>query len=154
MAAPIRAEAVRIVLEEERARGWTPTEIGVATEEKRLGCDVMSVPPGGVNPHPVEVKGWGEPFLGASSDRFIYHQDIRASQMEAARRNPNYRLEMVANLTAYLAGGGGYERLTLTAAEVCERAIPRLYDVPLAGLEERIRRDPDSFEAEGATRGT
>lgn len=63
MATPIRAEAVRIVLLEERARGWQPKEIGIATEEKRLGCDLLSVPPEGGDPHPVEVKGWGEAFL-------------------------------------------------------------------------------------------
>ena len=141
MAAPIRAEAVRIFLAEERARGWSPTEIGVATEEKRLGCDVLSLPPDGGEPHPVEVKGWGEAFLSGSSGRFVYHQDIRTSQMEAAKRDPNYRVEIVANLTAYMAGIGPYERLTLTAAEICERALPRLYDVPLAGMEERIRRE-------------
>ena len=141
MAAPIRAEAVRIFLAEERARGWNPTEIRVATQEKRLGCDVLSVPPEGGEPHPVEVKGWGEAFLSVSSGRFVYHQDIRTSQMEAAMRDPNYRVEIVANLTAYLAGRGSYERLTLTADEVCERAVPRLYDVPLAGLEQRIRRE-------------
>jgi len=154
MAAPIRAEAVRIVLAEEIARGWKPTEIGVAAEEKRLGCDVLSVPPEGGEAHPVEVKGWGEPFLSLSSGRFIDFQDIRSSQMEAARRDRNYRVEIVANLTAYLAGTGPYERLTLTAAEVCERAIPRLYDVPLTGMEERIRRvETDSLGAEGSLRG-
>jgi hypothetical protein len=141
VAAPIRAEAVRIVLLEERARGWQPKEIGIATEEKRLGCDLLSIPPEGGDPHPVEVKGWGEAFLSLSSGRFVYDQDIRASQMEAAKRNPNYRLEIVANLTAYLAGTGPYERLTLTAAEICERAVPRLYDVPLSGMEEGIRRE-------------
>jgi hypothetical protein len=60
--------------------------------------------------------------------------------MEAAMRDPNYRVEMVANLTEYLEGNGRYERLTLSAAEVCERAVPRLWDVPLTGMEERISR--------------
>lgn len=140
MAAAIRAEAVRIVLLEERANGWAPTEIAVAREEKRLGCDVLSVPPLGGDPHPVEVKGWGEPFLSVSGV-FRYPQDIRLSQMEAVKRDPNYRVEIVANLTAYLAGVGPYERLTLTADEIVERALPRLYDIPLTGLEARIRRE-------------
>lgn len=154
MAAPIRAEAVRIVLAEERARGWNPTELGVATEERRLGCDVLSVPPDGGEPHPVEVKGWGEAFVSAASGCFVYHQDIRTSQMEAAKRDPNYRVEIVANLTAYMAGNGPYERLTLTASEVCERAVPRLYDVPLAGMEERIRREvTEPVATEGPPRG-
>lgn len=73
---PIRAEAVRIVLQEEADLGWKASEIGVATEERRLGCDLLSIPPGGGEPHPVEVKGWGEPFL-SNSGRFRYDQDIR-----------------------------------------------------------------------------
>ena len=105
-----------------------------------MGCDLLSVPPQGGDPHPVEVKGWGEAFLSGTSGRFAYHQDIRASQMEAAQRDTNHRVEIVANLTAYMAGAGPYERLTLTAKEVLARAIPRLYDVPLTGLEDRIRR--------------
>lgn len=129
------------MLAEERTNGWQPREIGIATEEKRLGCDVLSVPPGGGEPHPVEVKGWGESFLSPTSGRFIYHQDIRASQMEAAKRNAEYRLEIVANLTAYLGGAGLYERLSLTAEELLARAIPRLYDVPLTGLEDKVRRE-------------
>jgi hypothetical protein len=130
---------MEIVLAEEVAAGWTPRVLGAAALEKRHGCDILSVPPGGGEPHPVEVKGWGEPFI-APRQRFGYHQDVRASQMVAAQRDPNYRLEMVANLTAYLAGTGPYERLTLTASEIIERAIPRLYDVPLTGKENEIVR--------------
>jgi hypothetical protein len=55
-------------------------------------------------------------------------------------RNDDYRIEIVANLTAYLAGEGPYERLTLTAAEIRARAEPRLYDVPLGGKEDEILR--------------
>lgn len=51
----------------------------------------------------------------------------------------DYRLEIVGNLDAYLAGTGPYERLTLSAGEIRERAVPRLYDVRLEGLQERIR---------------
>jgi hypothetical protein len=87
MAASIRAEAVRIFLAEERARGWKPTEIGVPAEEKRRGCDVLSIPPEGWDPYPVEVKGWGEPSLSVSG-RFNYPKDIRASQMESAKTRP------------------------------------------------------------------
>src|SRR4051794_6744717 len=116
MSQPIRREAMRIVLAEEKDRGWTATAIGSARAEKQHGCDILSTPPEGGTPHPVEVKGWGEPFLGARG-RFLYAQDIRDSQYEAAKRHPNFRLEIVANLTAFLAERAPYERLTLTARE-------------------------------------
>jgi hypothetical protein len=130
---------MEIVLAEEMAAGWTPRVLGAAALEKQHGCDILSVPPAGGDPHPVEVKGWGDPFI-ASRRRFGYDQDIRASQMEAPERDPNFRIEIVANLTAYLAGVGPYERLTLTASEIIERAVPRLYDVPLSGKEHEIVR--------------
>jgi hypothetical protein len=85
------------------------------------------------------VKGWGEPFLAARG-QFAYHQDLRESQMQAARRDATFRIEIVANLSAYLAGAGPYERLTLTATEIRDRAVPRLYDVPLPGKEAEIQR--------------
>lgn len=130
-----------IVLAEELAAGWSPRVLGAAALEKHHGCDILSTPPGGGEPHPVEVKGWGEPFVSGRG-RFGYDQDIRASQMAAAQRDPNFRIEMVANLTAYLAGSGPYERLTLSSDEIIRRAIPRLYDVPLTGKErEIVRRD-------------
>jgi hypothetical protein len=128
-----------IVLAEERAAGWAPHELGVAALEKQHGCDILSTPPHGGTPHPVEVKGWGEPFL-AVRGRFAYHQDIRESQMHAARCDCHFRIEIVANLTAYLAGAEPYERLRLTAAEIRERAVPRLWDVPLLGKEADIVR--------------
>ena len=128
-----------IVLAEEHAAGWTPLELRIATLEKQYGCDILSTPPGGGDPHPVEVKGWGEPFLAARG-RFAYHQDMRESQMQAALRDANFRIEIVANLTDYLAGVGPYEPLTLTATEIRERAVPRLYDVPLFGKEADIVR--------------
>ncbi len=130
---------MEIVLAEERAAGWAPHVLGAAGLEKEHGCDILSGPPGGGEPHPVEVKGWGEPFI-AVRGRFGYHQDIRATQMQAADRDPNFRIEIVANLTAYLSRTGPYERLALTAPEIVERAIPRLYDVPLAGKEGEIVR--------------
>ena len=128
-----------IVLAEELAAGWSPRVLGAAALEKHHGCDILSTPPDGGEAHPVEVKGWGEPFVPRGG-RFGYDQDIRASQMAAAQRDPDYRIEMVANLTAYLAGSGPYERLTLTSDEIIRRAIPRLYDVPLTGKEHEIAR--------------
>jgi hypothetical protein len=47
-----------IVHAEDVERGWTP---GPALSKKREGvegCDFLSTPPGGGEPHPVEVKGW------------------------------------------------------------------------------------------------
>lgn len=141
-----------IVLAEERAAGWAPVELGAAALEKQHGCDILSKPPGGGKPHPVEVKGWGEPFLAARG-RFAYHQDLRESQMEAARRDATFRIEIVAILSAYLAGAGPYERLTLRATEIRDRAVPRLYDVTLLGKEAEIERRsaPPDIPGEGAT---
>jgi hypothetical protein len=130
------------VLQEEADRGWKASEIRLVREEKRLGCDLLSIPPDGGEPHPVEVKGWGESFLD-NSGSFRGGQDIRPSQMESAIRNSNFRVEIVANLNAFLRGDGPYERLTLTAAQIRVLAVPRQYDVPLTGMENQIRRtDP------------
>lgn len=138
MSQPIRKAAMEIVEAEERANGWSPSVIGVAALEKEYGCDMLSVPPEGGDPHPVEVKGWGEPFLRASG-KFVYPQDVRESQMHVAKRNPDFRMEIVANLTAYLQRTGRYERLTLTAADV-QSATPRLWEVQLDGKQPEIRR--------------
>jgi hypothetical protein len=133
-----RRAAMEIVLAEERDRGCVTELPGSSVKEKEHGCDILSTPPGAEVPHPVEVKAWGEPLL-TSKGRFNYDQDIRASQFAAANLSDEYRLEIVANLDAYLAGAGPYERLTLGAFEIRERAAPRLYDVSLDGLRERIR---------------
>jgi hypothetical protein len=115
-----------------------PQVLGAAALEKEHGCDILSTPPEGGDPHPVEVKGWGEP-LRRPSGKFNYPQDLRASQMRAARRNANFRIEIVANLTAHHMHGDEYERLTLTAEEV-RRATPRLWEVRLEGRESQITR--------------
>ena len=60
--------------------------------------------------------------------------------MATARTNPNFRIEIVANLTAHLTHNEQYERLTLTAAEIIDRAQPRIYEVPLDGKEQEIVR--------------
>jgi hypothetical protein len=139
MSQPIRNAAMEIVVAEELAAGHRPHVLGAAALEKQHGCDILVTAAEGHEPIPVEVKGWGEPFVSGSG-LWRYEQDIRASQKEAAERNPEYRIEVVANLTAYLAGDGPYERLTLTAAEISEHAKPRLYDVPLEGKEDEIVR--------------
>ena len=128
---------MKIILAEETRNNWSAEEIGVATLEKKYGCDILSTPPTGGDPHPVEVKGWGLPFRGPSG-KFNDPQDLRASQMEAAERDGNFRVEIVANLTAHLATGAPYERLTLTAQEL-RGAVPRLWELELTGKEAEIR---------------
>jgi hypothetical protein len=141
MSQPIRRAAMEIVIADEHGNGWTPTVIGVAALEKQHGCDILSTPPEGGDPHPVEVKGWGKPFIGVRG-RFLYTQDLRASQMTAAKNNPtNFRIEIVANLTRYLAGEAPYERLTLRADEITS-AEPRLWEVKLDAKRDEIRLGP------------
>jgi hypothetical protein len=60
------------------------------------------------------------------------------SQYEAAMAHSNYRIEIVANLDAYLRGEGGYDRLTVTADYIRVHAVPRGYDVPLDGLRDQV----------------
>lgn len=133
-----RRAAMEIVLAEEAARGYDAKPVGAWAAEKKHGCDVFSMPPGGAEPDLVEVKGWGEPLRTAKGS-FTYPQDIRKSQFDAAAGR-RYRVEIVANLDAHLAVGDPYERLTLTGEMVRERAVPRLYDIPLEGLEDRVWR--------------
>lgn len=137
-----------IVLAEERAAGWAPHELGAAELEKQHGCDILSTPPQGGAAHPVEVKGWGEPFL-AVRGRFAYHQDMRESQMKAARCDNNFRIELVANLTAYLAGSGPYERLRLTATEIRERAGAAAVGCPATRQGSGHRSSIDAAQRDG-----
>ncbi len=127
---------MQIVEGEELSKGWKPKILGVATLEKEYGCDIISTSPQGTEER-VEVKGWGEPFRGPSG-RFLYHQDVRESQMKSAERDDAFRVEIVANLTKHLAAGEPYERLTLSAAEVRD-ATPRLWEVELSGKESSIQ---------------
>jgi hypothetical protein len=46
----------------------------------------------------------------------------------------------VGNLTSHRAGLGTYERLTLSAAEVVQRARPWKVTVQLEGLGERVAK--------------
>ncbi len=80
----------------------------------------------------MEVKGWGEPARPDGS--FSYDADINVQQLERAKRDPSWRLEIVANLTAARKGEGTVERLSLSAADVVERAKPWAFLVPLDGL--------------------
>ncbi len=126
----IEKRAYEVVREAEIRLGWTPGPQLSQTQQKAEGCDFFSTPPGGGDPHPVEVKGWGEP-LRRSDGEFTWWADLRVEQLERARSDPRWRLEIVANLTAAAAGEGQPERHSLTAAEVVERAHPWVYKVPL-----------------------
>jgi hypothetical protein len=137
--------AMEIVVAEEGARGWEAVWVGSWAKEKELGCDLLSTPPDGSEPFRVEVKGWGEPLF-TQQGRFRYGQDIRVSQLNAALAHERYRIEIVANLDAYLRGEGSADRLTLYRHEILERVIPRLYDIPLDGLESRAFSYPSTDE--------
>lgn len=130
-------EAVEIVRAEEFAKGWKPGPQLAQSAQAREGCDFLSAPPEGGPPLPVEVKGWGEPMFGAGG-RPIDKADINTEQMERAKADPNWRLEIVANLTAARAGRGQPQRLTLTATQVVARARPWRYRVDLDGLADHV----------------
>jgi hypothetical protein len=78
-------EGVEIVRQEEVARGWEPGALLSQPNQRLEGCDFFSTPPDGGRPHPIEVKGWGEPLLAASG-AFTYPADVNAQQFERARR--------------------------------------------------------------------
>jgi hypothetical protein len=103
------------------------------------GCDLLSTPPDGGPPHRIEVKGWGEPLL-APNEAFNHPTDVNREQYDRAKDDPNWRLEIVGNLTAVHAGTGQPERLTLTGKEVAHRAECWRYRIPLDGLAEHVRR--------------
>lgn len=132
-------EAMEIVLREERANGWRPEPLLGQRSQAMEGCDFLSYPAEGGDAHRVEVKGWGESLL-ATNGTFRHPADINAEQFARADRDPNWRLEIVANLTAARTGKGAPERLTLTSEEVRSRARPAQYRIPLEGLAGRIRR--------------
>jgi hypothetical protein len=98
---------------------------------------LFSTPPDGGAPHPIEVKGWGEPLL-TTDGSFTYPADINREQLDRAKHDANWRLEIVGNLSAVLAGTGQPQRLTLTASEVAGRARCWRYQVPLDGLAKRV----------------
>ena len=88
-----------IVRAEEMVNGWAPGPPLSKSREREEGCDFLSTPPDSGVPHPVEVKGWGE-SLFLPDGRFRDAQDINAEQLARAQRDPNWRLEIVANLGA------------------------------------------------------
>jgi hypothetical protein len=130
-------EAIRIVTESEKAKGWTPGHFLSQRAQHDQGCDLLSTPPSGGEPHPIEVKAWGEPLV-KSDGSFTYPADVNQEQLERAKTDPHWRLEIVANIAAVRAGTGKPERLTLSGKEVCERAVGWRYRVPLDGLAGRV----------------
>jgi hypothetical protein len=131
------ARAVEIVCEAERARGFQPSDLLSQRAQHDEGCDVLSVPASGGPAHPIEVKGWGEP-LRKPDGSFTYPADVNQEQLERARTDPTWRLEIVANIAAERSGTGKAERLSLSAAEVAERAVGWRYRIPLDGLADRV----------------
>ena len=135
--AKVEHAAIEIVRAAELARGWKAGPQLAQRAQRKAGCDLLSTPPDGGPPHPIEVKGWGVPLIAAEGS-FSYPAEVNREQYDRAEHDPNWRLEIVGNLTAFLAGTGQPQRLTLTGAEVAERARPQLYRVCLDGLADRV----------------
>jgi hypothetical protein len=131
------ARAVEIVSDSERARGFQPSDLLSQRAQHDEGCDLLSVPESGGPAHRIEIKGWGEPLLKPGGS-FAYPADVNQEQLERARTDPTWRLEIVGNIAAERAGTGNAERLTLSGAEVVERAITWRFRIPLDGLSERV----------------
>jgi hypothetical protein len=128
--------AIEIVSDSERAAGNNPRLLG-QHEQHVEGCDLISTAKDGGGPSRIEVKGWGEPLLGQGGS-IAYPADINAEQFKRAKTDPDWRLEIVGNLSAVRAGKGQPQRLTLTGAETVERAEPWRYRISLHGLASRI----------------
>jgi hypothetical protein len=133
----IELDAVAIVRGEYERAGWSVGATLSKSEERRQGCDLLAEHANTGDRAVIEVKGWGEP-LRRRDGTFSYPADINAQQHQRALNDDSWRLEIVANLSAARAGSGRAERLTLSAAEVRERAVPLKLAVPLKGLEHRI----------------
>jgi hypothetical protein len=133
--------AVEIIRKEEIARGWKPGPALSKRRKAEAGCDFLSTPPGGGEPEAVEVKSLGHSLLGVRDPAFL-RANVNPEQVARARRDPHWRLEIVANLAAVQAGTGEIERLTLRAGDVVGRVTPAKYWVALSGMEQRIEQRP------------
>jgi hypothetical protein len=81
---PNPTAALQIVLAEERAKGWTPRDLG-AKEQLQYGCDILSAPPDGGDPHRIEVKAMGRPFLTKTGKWSWPDIVVRQSQLDACK---------------------------------------------------------------------
>lgn len=115
--------AMRVVIEEEEQAGRRVQRLNKRGEGVE-GCDFLSHPPDGGPPDPVEVKGWSAPFRSVKRGETVwsYGSEVNFEQLERARTDPLWRLEIVANLRAVRERTGEAQRLSLTATEVVERA--------------------------------
>jgi hypothetical protein len=139
---PNPTAAVKIVLAEERARGWTPRVLG-ASEQKANGCDIISTPPSSnAEPDFIEVKAWGRPFLTRSGKWSWPGFVVRESQLAACHDARSFRFEIVGNLDAHRERGESYERLTLTSSDVIGNETSHVvHEVKLVeALKPNIRR--------------
>lgn len=125
---------MEIVRAEEVSRGWTPDPTLAPRRQREEGCDFFSTPPDGGPADAVEVKGWSDALFTDDGSNFRHASEVNAEQLERAKRDPRWRLEIVANLRAVRAGTGVPQRLTLTASEVVARAEPWKFRVRLDGL--------------------
>ena len=128
--------AVDVVRKAEIAKGWNPGELLSQSKQREEGCDILSWPPDGGVAHRIEVKGWGGALR--DGDEFRYPADVNAEQLDRARSDPKWRLEIVGNIAAVRAGMGSPERLTLSGQDVVDRAEGWRYRVRLDDLTDRI----------------
>lgn len=131
--------ADRVIADEERANRRQVRKLG-QREQHQAGYDFESIGPDG-DVVLIEVKGWGEPLVDPVTGTFGFHADLRAAQVAAARTHGRrWRLEIVGNIDAALRGDGAMQRLTLFGDELADdRLAPRIYDLALHGLEQRVR---------------
>lgn len=132
-----------VVIESELAAGRDPQVLPSVAQERINGCDLLAHNRETGTVDRVEVKGWGSAFL-SKSGKFTFDQELRASQVAAAKSDKGFRVEIVANLDNFMRGMATYERLTLTSAEIREpeRLKPQIYWISLDGLQSKIRQ-PD-----------
>jgi hypothetical protein len=139
MADDIRRAAMDIVVAEEWLAGRRPEPIRGTHLERIYGCDILVYVEEREEPDRVEVKGWGDPLI-ATRGAFSWRQDLQVSQYEAACSGAPFRVEIVANLRAFLGAGGNFDRLTVHGDFVRNHGRPSAYEVALDPLKDDIRR--------------
>ena len=124
---PNPTAALNIVLAEERAKGWVPHPLS-GKDQLKYGCDILSTPPSGGDPHRIEVKAMGYPLLTKTGRWSWPDIVVRESQLAACRddESDSFRFEIVANLDAHHQRGEPYERLTLMRRDVIGNVTSRV----------------------------